>query len=43
VRDRAHNPGLPSHHVETIVATSCIVQAWMRRFQLDVVTLRTSD
>ena len=43
VQDRAQNPGLPSHHVNTIVATSCIVQACMRRFHLDAVTLRTSD
>jgi hypothetical protein len=39
MRDRAQNPGLPSDHVEPIVATSCIVQACMRRFRLDVVTL----
>ena len=43
VRERAQNPGLPSHHVNTIVATSCIVQACVRRFHLDAVTLRTSD
>lgn len=41
-RDRAHNPGLPSAHVEFIVATSCIVQACMRHFHLDAVTLRTT-
>lgn len=41
-RDRAHNPGLPSRHVDDIVATSCIVQACMRRFHLDAVTLRTT-
>jgi hypothetical protein len=41
--DRAQNPGLPSRHVDTIVATSCIVQASMRRFRLDTVTLRTTD
>ncbi|NNE12900.1 MAG: DUF501 domain-containing protein [Ilumatobacter sp.] len=39
-RDRAHNPGLPSDAVETIVATCCIVQATMRRLHLDRVTLR---
>lgn len=38
-RDRADNPGLPSHHVELIIATCCIVQACMRRFHLDSVTL----
>lgn len=42
-RDRADNPGLPSDHVDTIIATSCIVQACMRRFHLDVVRLRTTD
>lgn len=43
VRERAQNPALPSHHVETIVATSCIVQACMRHLHLDVVTLRIPD
>lgn len=43
VRERADNPGLPSEHVETIIATSCIVQAVMRRFHLDAVRLRVSD
>ena len=42
-RDRADNPGLPSDDVETIIATSCIVQACMRRFHLDAVRLRTTD
>lgn len=37
--DRAHNPGLPSAHVDTIVATCCIVVAIMRRFHLDHVVL----
>ncbi|MDJ0767734.1 MAG: DUF501 domain-containing protein [Ilumatobacter sp.] len=37
--DRAHNPGLPSRHVETIVATCCIVLALMRRLHLDHVRL----
>lgn len=41
-RDRAHNPGLPSAHVETIVATCCIVLAFMRRLHLDRVTLVTA-
>ncbi len=38
-RDRAHNPGLPSAHVEPILATCCIVLALMRRLHLEVVTL----
>ncbi len=37
--DRAHNPGLPSAHVESIVATCSIVLAVMRRLRLDRVTL----
>jgi hypothetical protein len=37
--DRAHNPGLPSVHVGTIVATCCIVLAVMRRLHLGHVTL----
>jgi uncharacterized protein len=41
-RERAHNPGLPSEHVETIIATSCIVQACMRHFHLDAVRLRVT-
>jgi uncharacterized protein len=43
MHDRAQNPGLPSAHVEVIVGTSCIIQALMRRFHLDMVTLQTSD
>jgi hypothetical protein len=39
--DRAHNPGLPSLHVETIVATCSIVLSFMRRLHLDRITLRT--
>ena len=39
--DRAHNPGLPSQHVATIVATCCVVLSVMRRYHLEQVTLRT--
>ena len=39
--DRAHNPGLPSEHVDTIIATCCIVLAFVRRLHLDQVVLRT--
>ena len=39
IRERAHNPGLPSEHVATIVATCCIVLGFMRRFALDEVCL----
>ena len=38
-RDRAHNPGLPSAHVEPIVATCCIVLALMRRLHLNEIEL----
>lgn len=41
VSDRAHNPGLPSAHVGTIVATSVIVVAVMRSLDLAAVTLDT--
>lgn len=41
-RERAQNPGLPSHHVEVIVAASCIVQACMRRLRLETVNLRVT-
>lgn len=37
--DRASNPGLPSHHVESIVATCVIVVAVMRHRDLDSVAL----
>jgi hypothetical protein len=36
---RRLNPGLPAEHVETIVATCCIVLAVMRRLHLDEVSL----
>lgn len=39
--DRATNPGLPSHHVDSIVATCVIVVAVMRHRDLDAVTLLT--
>jgi hypothetical protein len=39
--DRAHNPGLPSQHVDTIIGTCCLVLSMMRRYRLDHVTLRT--
>ena len=39
--DRAHNPGLPSQHVDAIVATCCVVLSVMRRYHLEHVMLRT--
>ena len=40
--DRASNPGLPSAHVETIVATCVIVVAVMRHLDVPAVTLLTT-
>lgn len=39
--DRAFHPGLPSAHVDTIVATCCIVLAFLRRLHLDSADLVT--
>ena len=39
--DRAFHPGLPSAHVDTIVATCCIVLAFLRRLHLDTADLVT--
>lgn len=39
--DRAFHPGLPSAHVDTIVATCCIVLVFMRRLHLDAADLVT--
>ena len=39
--DRAFHPGLPSAHVDTIVATCCIVLAFLRRLHLDRADLVT--
>jgi hypothetical protein len=38
-RDRAHHPGLPSAHVDLIVATCAILLAVMRRLHLAAVTI----
>lgn len=40
VADRADNPGLPSHHVGSIVGTCVIVVAVMRSLDLATVTVR---
>ena len=39
--DRAFHPGLPSAHVDTIVATCCIVLAFLRRLHLGAAELLT--
>lgn len=41
--DRASNPGLPSHHVDSIVATCVIVVAVLRHLDLPALTLHTAD
>lgn len=41
--DRAFHPGLPSEHVDTIVATCCIVLAFLRRLHLDGAELVTTS
>ena len=37
--DRAFHPGLPADHVDVIVATCCIVLAFVRRLRHDVTSL----
>lgn len=32
--ERRHNPGLPDDHVESIIATCCVILAIMRRLEL---------
>ena len=39
--ERALNPGLPAHAVDTIVAACCIVVALMRHLHLDQIDVRT--
>jgi hypothetical protein len=41
--ERASNPGLPSRHVESIVATCVIVVAVLRHLDLPAVILRTDE
>ena len=37
IADRRHNPGLPDDHVESIVATCCVILGIMRRLDLSAV------
>jgi exopolyphosphatase/guanosine-5'-triphosphate,3'-diphosphate pyrophosphatase len=37
--DRAHNPGLPADHVDTVVAGCCVLLGIMRRLELRSVTI----
>lgn len=41
--ERVHNPGLDADHVDSIVATCCIVLALMRRLDLQCVGIRATD
>jgi exopolyphosphatase/pppGpp-phosphohydrolase len=41
VVDRRHNPGLPEDHVESIVATCCVILGLMRRLDLRAVRITT--
>jgi len=38
--DRRHNPGLPDMHVESIIATCCVILAIMRRLDLHAIEIR---
>jgi exopolyphosphatase/guanosine-5'-triphosphate,3'-diphosphate pyrophosphatase len=37
VGDRRHNPGLPESHVESIIATCCVILGIMRRLELGAI------
>jgi len=39
--ERRHNPGLPDDHVESIVATCCVILGIMRRLDLRVLRIST--
>ncbi len=40
--ERRHNPGLPDGHVESIVATCCVILGIMRRLELGVIHITTA-
>lgn len=40
--DRVHNPGLDPAHVDTIIATCCVVLAVMRRLELSTVSIASA-
>jgi exopolyphosphatase/pppGpp-phosphohydrolase len=37
--ERAHNPGLPSEHIDNVVAASCALVGVMRRLRLDTIAI----
>lgn len=39
---RRYNPGLPDDHVESIIATCCVILGIMRRLDLQAVTVATT-
>jgi exopolyphosphatase/guanosine-5'-triphosphate,3'-diphosphate pyrophosphatase len=39
VEDRRHNPGLPQDHVESIIATCCVILGIMRRLDLRAIAI----
>jgi exopolyphosphatase/guanosine-5'-triphosphate,3'-diphosphate pyrophosphatase len=41
--DRHHNPGLPIDHVESIIATCCVILGIMRRLELPALVIAASD
>ena len=41
--ERIHNPGLAADHVDSVVATCCIVLALMRRLNLQRVHIRAAE
>ena len=43
VVDRRHNPGLDDDHVESIIATCCMILGVMRRLDLDSIGVTAAD
>ncbi len=43
VADRRHNPGLPDAHVESIIATCCVILGIMRRLDLRTVGIEPTS
>ncbi len=41
--DRRHNPGLPDGHVESIIATCCVILGIMRRLELRSIGIGTAE
>ena len=41
--DRRHNPGLPDDHVESIIATCCVILGIMRRLDLRALRIGSTE